>query len=94
MATGTTSRLKMGLFDGFSTGNANSGSKTTKKQSHHRIYQGMSKQEEAIRKKNTYKGPKITVRENEDAAMWIDDDNSKDQPQQTKRKSSKKGWFQ
>ena len=38
----------------------------------HRVYKGMSKKEEAIRKKNTYQGPKITVREDEDAAMWIE----------------------
>ena len=38
----------------------------------HRVYQGMSKKEEAIRKKNTYQGPKITIREDEDNAMWIE----------------------
>ena len=54
----------------------------------HRVYQGMSKKEEAIRKKNTYQGPKITVREDEDAAMWVEaDDRNRNEEQRHSRRT-------
>eukprot|EP00581_Thalassiosira_minuscula_P000177 CAMPEP_0183737230 /NCGR_PEP_ID=MMETSP0737-20130205/51385_1 /TAXON_ID=385413 /ORGANISM="Thalassiosira miniscula, Strain CCMP1093" /LENGTH=51 /DNA_ID=CAMNT_0025971463 /DNA_START=268 /DNA_END=420 /DNA_ORIENTATION=+ len=51
----------------------------------------MTKQEEAIRKSNTYQGPKIRVREEEDAAMWIEETNKND-ANGTTGKKTKLGW--
>ena len=66
------SPLAMGLFDSLFASSKNNDRKTAPKRPH-RVYQGMSKTEEAVRKKNTYQGPKITVRDDEDGAMWIEE---------------------
>ena len=55
----------------------------------HRVYQGMSKKEEAIRKKNTYQGPKITVREDEDAAMWVAEADDRNRKEKQRHRRSK-----
>ena len=93
-------QLFMGLFDwnNSSNGNKNDGKKyqfgegkTWTRDGGKRVYRGVSKADEAKKKKNTYQGAKITIRQDEDAAMWIDD-GDKDA---SKKKSGGKrnGWF-
>lgn len=74
------------FFDAFSIGAGGNGDKPRQNdRPKHRVYQGMTKQEEAKRKANTYQGEKITVREDEDAAMWIEDDRNPDTKRQKKK---------